>query len=69
MVRTVTVWKSDLPAFLRQMDTTVLGIHNGVVAEAKDSIVFGSALTGAPGQPADLRQDQWQARAKASSTR
>jgi hypothetical protein len=44
-------FKSDLTAFATKLETKTRRVFVNVVAAAEDSIVNGSAVTGAPGQP------------------
>lgn len=55
---TAAVWKSKKKQVLIRLKETDEKVLKTVVEIAKDSIVNGSALTGAPGQPHDLR-DKW----------
>lgn len=55
----MTTWTSRLPEFLPKLTTTVDEVRKDVARLARDSIVNGSFETGAPGQPEDLRQDQF----------
>lgn len=55
----MTTFTSRLPVFLRQLDADVPALRRELAKEAYESIVNGSSLTGAPGQPADLREGQW----------
>ena len=55
-----TYWKSKKKQFLVRLKETDEGILRTTVDLARDSIVFGSAETGSPGQPEDLRgPDKW----------
>lgn len=55
----VTTWKSNLKVFIPEMEYDIKQVREGVAVECFESIVFGSASTGAPGQPDDLREGQW----------
>ena len=46
-------FQSDMNRHLSKADKRLRAIHANVVFKVRDSIVFGSALTGAPGQPVD----------------
>lgn len=54
-----TTFTSHLPEFERRLTNEWAAIHDGVVELAHNSLVYGSAMTGAPGQPADLREGQF----------
>ena len=47
----------DLRAFSTRLDGRAAAVFEGVVAEAKASIITGSALTGSPGQPVGATGD------------
>lgn len=53
------VWTSHLPEQEREMQAGVHKLLERVTDLAFDSIVYGSATTGAPGQPEDLRELKW----------
>lgn len=55
----MTTWTSRLPQFSRELERVVPAIRREVAELALDYIVNGSPVTGAPGQPEDLRQGQW----------
>lgn len=55
----MVAWTSRLPVFLPKLSQSVEAVRKGVAELALDAIVNGSALTGAPGQPEDLRQGQF----------
>ncbi len=55
----VTTWTTKLPQFEKMLKEDVHLIHRGVAEVMYDSIVEGSHITGAPGQPDDLRDGQW----------
>jgi hypothetical protein len=59
MVKTEMIWRSKIPELMRKVQTDIRKIHTGVFDESRGSIINGSLLTGAPGQPDDLRGDQW----------
>ena len=44
---------NDLARFAAEVDRRARDVHNGVADGAYESIVNGSPLTGAPGQPVD----------------
>ncbi len=50
-----TVWISKLPEFARELQTTERFVHRYLTELAAESIINGSTITGAPGQPSDLR--------------
>lgn len=52
-------WTSYLPEFLSKIDHAVDDVRFGVGLLAHDSIVNGSVVTGAPGQPEDLSGSEW----------
>lgn len=54
----MTTWTSNVEKF--DLDKRIKSIHDDLVQALRDSIVAGSAVTGAPGQPEDLRHGQWQ---------
>lgn len=56
----MTTWKSNLPQFSRELDAAVNSLTRGTAERALNSIVFGDPTTGAPGQPDDLRNGQWE---------
>lgn len=47
-------FSADLRAFTVKVEARTQDIFNGVVAETQRSIVEGSEITGAPGQPVDI---------------
>lgn len=49
------IWVSHLPEFARELEQTERFVFRYVVELSAESVINGSALTGAPGQPADLR--------------
>lgn len=55
----MVTWKSNLPQVQPLIDRKIRDVHADTVDLALESIVNGSSLTGAPGQPEDLRQGQW----------
>jgi hypothetical protein len=55
MVTTKTIWVSKLPEFAKTLERTEKEIFDGIVDLAYESVVNGSAITGSPGQPSDLR--------------
>lgn len=55
----MVTWTSNLPVFLPKLTASVEAVRKEVAKLAHDSIVNGSPLTGAPGQPEDLRQGQF----------
>jgi hypothetical protein len=52
------VWKSKKKQMLVRLKETDIGILRSTVEMARDSVVFGNAEYGSPGQPEDLR-DKW----------
>lgn len=56
MVGVTITPKSRLAEFNRILDARTKAIQDGVVELATESVVNGSTLTGAPGQPEDLRE-------------
>lgn len=52
-----TVWLSKLPEFARELRTTERMIFREVTELAAESIIHGSTLTGSPGQPTDLKDE------------
>jgi len=55
----VSTFSTDLGKFDLKCKATVAQVFDGVVALVGESIVIGSGITGAPGQPEDLRDIEW----------
>lgn len=55
-----TKWESKLPEFERRLTRDWQAIHDGVVELAYNSIVYGSVMANTQGQPADLREGQFE---------
>jgi hypothetical protein len=55
-------FNKQLTAFVRKVETTSQAIFVNTASAAKESIVNGSSLTGAPGQPVDTGnlRNSWQ---------
>ena len=63
-------FSEDIKRFNAKVENLTQEVFVGVVAEAKDSIVNGSPLTGSPGQPVDTGnlRDSWQTEFKDENT-
>ncbi len=55
----VNRFSADLTGFGIECKTIIKEVFDGVVALVGESIVVGSGITGAPGQPEDLRDGDW----------
>ncbi len=55
----VSRFAAGLSKFDLKCRATVVQVFDGVVSLVGESIVVGSGITGAPGQPEDLRDGDW----------